>query len=108
MTELSTRAAVVLGLAIVALLLTGRRKPARAWRPTPRDRRAIALNHRGQPVVVPVDHREARIYRRTPLWRRIAAASGLGVVTAIGGVLVALATAVGVAWLVTTVTGRLR
>jgi hypothetical protein len=108
MTELSTRAALVVGLAIVALLLSGRRKPARAWRPTPRDRRAIALNHRGQPVVVPVDHRDARIYRRTPLWRRIVAAGGLGVITVVGGALAAVATAVGVAWLVTTVTGRLR
>ncbi len=59
-------------------------------------------------MVVPVDHRDARIYRRTPLWRRIVAAGGLGVITVVGGALAAVATAVGVAWLVTTVTGRLR
>lgn len=112
MTEISTRAAVVVALALVALVLAGRRKPARPWRRAPRGGHgqvgAWAVTNRGDHVLVPVEHREVELYRRTPWWRRLVAVSGLGVIGTLGGALAALAIAVGLSWAVTTLTGMLR
>lgn len=69
---------------------------------------AWAVTHRGQQVLVPVEHRRVELYHRAPWWRRAIAAGGLGVISAVGGLLAALAVAVGVSWTVTTLTDLLR
>jgi hypothetical protein len=110
MTEISTRAAVVVALALVALVLAGRRKPARPWRRAPRGQQvgAWAVTSRGQHVLVPVEHRHVELYHRPPWWRRLLAVGGLGVISTVGGVLAAMAVAIGLSWMVTTLTGLLR
>jgi hypothetical protein len=110
MSEISTRAAIVVALALLALVLAGLRKPARPWRHAPRGGRmaAWAVTNRGQHVLVPVEHRDVEIYHRTPWWRRLLAAGGLGVISTVGGLLAALAVALGLSWTVTTLTDLLR
>lgn len=94
---LTIRAALVAGLAIVALLLTGWRKPARAEPRTPRG----PLRREAHGVVV--DHLDTPSYRRPGVIRRLlalAASGGIGIVT---GVLIAIITsfaiAIAVIWL---------
>ena len=88
---LTIRAALVVGLAIAALLLTGWRKPARAETRSPRG------TARRQPVGVLVEHHDAPAYKRPGPIRRVlalAASGGIGLLT---GVLTAIAIAFGVA-----------
>jgi hypothetical protein len=75
-------------VAILALLLLDRLKPSRASRAPARARR------RGQPVgdVVMMEDQTV-LYRRTPIWKRVFAFSGLGVVSIVLGVLLAMAVA---------------
>jgi hypothetical protein len=94
---LTVRAAFIAGLAIVALLLTGWRKPARA---EPRSPRGAS----GRPASgIVVDHLDAPLYRRPGVVRRVLAllaSGGIGVLT---GVLLAIVTsfaiAISVIWL---------
>ncbi|MEO6653885.1 MAG: hypothetical protein ABIP17_14655 [Ilumatobacteraceae bacterium] len=81
---LTIRAAFIAGLAIVALLLTGWRQPARAETRTPR-----GPLRRDAPAI-PVDHLDTPSYRRPGIIRRLlalAASGGIGILT---GVLVAI------------------
>ena len=94
---LTVRAAFIAGLAIVALLLTGWRKPARAEPRSPR-------GPSGRPSVgIVVDHYDAPPYRRPGVVRRLlalVASGGIGILT---GVLLAItvsfAVAIAVIWL---------
>lgn len=99
-TELSTRVAWIAALAILALLLAGRRKPARAWRRPPRDPRRAA-------PLVPVKHAPTTLHRQAGVLRRLLGLVGLGTFAVTTGALVALAVSVTVAWAVTTLTGML-
>lgn len=94
---LTVRAALIVGLAIVALLLTGWRKPARAEPRSPR-----GPLRRDAPAIA-VDQTDVPDYRRPgPLRRLLAlvASGGIGLLTGVlGAVVVAYAVALAVIWL---------
>ncbi len=94
---LTIKAAIIVGLAIAALLLTGWRKPARAEPRSPRG----ALR-RGSVGVV-VDHYDTPRYRRPGPIRRVlalTASGGIGVLTGVlTAIVVSFAVAFAVIWL---------
>jgi hypothetical protein len=101
---ITLRAALIAGLAMVALLLTGWRKPARAEPRSPRGIVERGLVYRTGPAPgVPVDHLDAPEYRRPGLVRRLLAAVASGGVALLIGVLMAIvvsfAVAMAVIWL---------
>ena len=103
-TELTTASAWIAGLAIVALIATGWRKPARATPALPaRDARHVA-----SPGVDDLLEDAAPIHRGTPWWRRIVAVFGSSVIAVVIGAVLATVVAVGVAWTVITLTTMLR
>jgi hypothetical protein len=93
---LTVRTAVIAGLAIAALLLTGWRKPARA---EPRSPRASGRTASG----FVLEHHDAPLYRRPGPIRRLLAAVASGGIALLTGVLsaivVAFAFAFAVIWL---------
>jgi hypothetical protein len=93
---LTIRAALIAGLAIAALLLTGWRKPARA---EPRSPRAP----RGRSSGIVVDHVDTPLYHRPGIVRRVVAAvvsGGIGVLVGVLAAIVASFTvAVAVIWM---------
>jgi hypothetical protein len=99
---LTIRAAFIAGLAIVALLLTGWRKPARAESRSPR-------GPLGRPTSgVVVDHFDTPQYRRPGIVRRLfalAASGGIGVLT---GILLAIVTSFAIAIAVIRLTNLLQ
>jgi hypothetical protein len=88
-------------LAIVAIILAGRRKPARATRRLPR-------NPRWMVPALPIEEAPTKPYRRAGLIRRVFASGGLGVVAVVSGALAAIFIAALAAFAVTTLTGMLR
>ena len=94
---LTVRAAFIAGLAIVALLLTGWRKPARAEPQTPR---AAASRQRAGVVV---DHFDTPQYRRPGVIRRVLAllaSGGIGLLTGVlAAIITSFAIAIAVIWL---------
>lgn len=101
---ITVRAAVIAGLAIVALLLTGWRKPARAEPRSPRGVMERGLVYRtGPPPGIAVDHLEAPEYHRPGPVRRLLAAVASGGIGLLFGVLTAIvvsfAVAMAVIWL---------
>jgi hypothetical protein len=110
MAEISARAAVVAALALVALVLAGRRKPARPWRRAPRggDALAIAVTRRGERILVPVQQGTFEFERRMEWWRRVLSLGGLGATAAVLGTLIAIVLAAGVAIAIGTLTDLLR
>jgi hypothetical protein len=102
-TDLTTRAAWMVGLAVVALLFAGWRKTARATPRPPRVRRAVV-----GPAGFEVSEVEAPYHRRTPVWRKVWSIAGTTVITVVLGA--ALATVIGfsAAWTVTTLTELLK
>jgi hypothetical protein len=102
-TELTTACAWIAGLAVVALIASGWRKPARA---TPAFTRARRFPRRGAAVAV-LDG-AAPIHAGTPWWRRILAVFGSGVIAVVMGAVLATVTAVGVAAAVIRLTTLLR
>ena len=103
MTELTTASAWIAGLAIVALIAAGWRKPARA---TP----AFARVRRGprRPTSVALLEDAAPLHRGTPWWRRLIAVLGSSVIGVVMGAVIATVAAFGVAWSVITLTTMLR
>lgn len=105
---LTTRAALIAGLAVAALLFTGWRKPARA---EPR-------SHRGHPVAgrpvprsrqgIVVEHHDAPLYRRPGPARRTVAAALSGGIGMLVGTLTAIVLAFGVAFSVIWLTNMLK
>lgn len=98
---LTIRAALILGLAIAALLLTGWRKPARAEARSPRGARDDTVGRGG--VGFTVDHIDTPQYRRPGVIRRVlalAASSGLGILTGVlAAIVTSFAIAMAVIWL---------
>lgn len=94
---LTVRAAFIAVLAIVALLLTGWRKPARAESRSPRG----PLRREASAVIV--EHHDAPAYRRPGVMRRVlalGASGGIGVLTGIlSAIVVSFAVAMAVIWL---------
>ncbi|HEY5663450.1 MAG TPA: hypothetical protein VIS05_05380 [Ilumatobacter sp.] len=100
---LTVRAAFIAVLAIVALLLTGWRKPARAEPRSPhRPAGAGDGRHRASQGVA-VDHHETPAYRRPGPVRRVlaaAASGGIGVLTGVlSAIVVSFSIALAVIWL---------
>jgi len=95
--DLTIRAAFIVGLAIVALVLTGWRKPARAEARSPRGPLTRPTNG------VVVDHYDTPQYRRPGIIRRILALAASGGIGILAGVLLAIVTsfaiAIAVIWL---------
>jgi len=94
---LTTRAAVIAGLAVAALLLTGWRKPARA---EPR-------SHRARPGLA-VEHHDTPLYRRPGPLRRLLAAALSGGIGLLIGTLTAIVLAFGAAFSVIWLTDLLK
>jgi hypothetical protein len=94
-TEVTTAAGWIAGLAIVAMIAAGWRKPARATADPARARRPARA-----PVGIPLAESRAPLYRPASLWRRLwalAASSAMALVTgALLATLVAFAMAYGV------------
>ena len=94
---LTVRAAFIAALAIVALLLTGWRKPARAESRSPRG------PLRRDTAGIVVEHHDAPAYRRPGVLRRVlalGASGGIGVLTGvISAIVVSFAIAMAVIWL---------
>lgn len=101
---LTVAAAWIAGLAIVALVFTGWRQPARAQ---PRTRRGATGTAGAIGAAVEVDHEPGEVYRRPgPLRRLLAAAAGLGI-TIVTGAVVAIVLAFALALTVIRLTGLL-
>jgi hypothetical protein len=88
---LTIKTAFIAGLAMVALLLSGWRKPARA---EPRSPRAP---FRRDPTGVPVEHHDTPVYRRPGPIRRVLAAAASGGIGVLTGILLAIVTSFAVA-----------
>jgi hypothetical protein len=92
------RAGLIAGLAIVALLLTGWRKPARAEPRSPRGvvERGLVYKTGPAPGVV-VDHLDTPEYRRPGVVRRMLAALASGGIAILFGVVTAIVVSFGIA-----------
>ena len=99
---LTVRTAIIAGLAIAALLLTGWRKPARA---EPRSPRGVA---RREPHAIAVEHHDAPLYRRPGPIRRVLAAAASGGIAVLTGVLSAIVIAFAFAFAIIWLTDLLR
>ena len=106
---ITMRAGLIVGLAIVALLLTGWRKPARAEPRSPRGvvERGLVYKTGPAPGVV-VDQLDTPEYRRPGLVRRILAAVASGGIAILFGAVAAIVVAFGVAMAVTWLTDLLK
>ena len=102
-TELTTDSAWIAGLAIVALIAAGWRKPARATAGSPRGSRRSRER-------LPIDLVEAptEIHRRTPVWRRVWALFASSAIAVITGAVVATFIAAAIGYSVVTLTDMLR
>lgn len=102
-TELTTAAGWIAGLAILALIASGWRKTARAATDPARARFVRRL-----PDQVPVVEQKAPLAEHTPLWRRVwavIASGGLALcIAAVAATVIAFATA----WIVITLTDMLK
>lgn len=100
LTELTTASAWILGLAIVATIAAGWRKPARATVPVARGRRT------SRPAVgvreVPTD-----TYHGTTVLRRLWAVVAGSTLSLISGAVLAIMISIGLAWSVITLTNKL-
>jgi hypothetical protein len=94
---LTIRAAFIAGLAIVALLLTGWRKPARAEARSPRG----PLGRERSGIIV--DHLDTPAYQRPGIVRRalaLIASGGIGLLTGVlAAIITSFAVAIAVIWL---------
>jgi ABC-type nitrate/sulfonate/bicarbonate transport system permease component len=103
-TNLTTQAAWMAGLALLALVLAGWRKNARATTPTPRGEPNLPA--RWDPI--PIAEATTSLYKRPgPLRRLLAAAAGSAIAVLIGAVL-AVVIAFGTAFAVITLTDLLK
>ena len=96
LTDVTTRVSIVALLAMVALLVIGWRKPAKARRRTPRGIDDSSLGVGSEPLDL-----QERVARKT------LDALGLGAISFVAGVIAAITLSVSVAWLVTTFVSRL-
>ena len=100
LTEISTRVAVVAGLALIALLVVVRRKPARYGDHSPRD-----LVDWSTDTVDDDTSTEALALR--PWRRRGLEMVGLGAIAIFGGIMVAIVVSLSISWIVTNFLNRL-
>lgn len=101
--DLTIRAAVIAGLAIVALVLTGWRKTARA---TPKTSRGNTSGPGAAPIIV--DRHVTAPYRPPNPARRLIALLSSSAISIVVGAVIATVTAFAVAVVVTTMTNLLK
>jgi hypothetical protein len=102
-TDLTTASAWIAGLAIIALIAAGWRKPARATAVSPR---AFRRDRVRTPIIV--EEAPTKLHRRTALWRRVWAIVASGVIAVVTGVVIATLVSAGIAFTVITLTTMLR
>ena len=103
------RAGLIAGLAIVALLLTGWRKPARAEPRSPRGVMERGLVYKSGPAPgVVVDQLDTPEYRRPGVARRVLAAVASGGIAVLFGAVLAIVVSFGVAMAVIWLTDLLK
>ena len=99
-TFVTTWALAIAAASIVALLFVDRAKPSRP------KRRAARARRRGQPFeAIGVIEEPTLLYRRTPIWKRVFALGGVGVMSVVLGALLAMVTAVVVIAVLTLLAG---
>ena len=103
-TDLTTQAAWMAGLAILALVLAGWRKNARATARTPRGE--PFLRRRWEPI--PIAETTTSLYKRPGPLRRVWAAAASSALAVIIGAVLAIVIAFGTGWLVITLTDLLK
>jgi len=101
--DLTIRAAVIAGLAIVALVLTGWRKTARA---TPKTSRGSRSTPRQVPILV--ERQATPPYRSPNPAKRLVALVSTGGISVLVGAVIATITAFAIAVIVTTMTNLLK
>lgn len=101
--ELTTASAWIAGLAIVALIAAGWRKPARASAPTAREGRRSR-----QQIPVELAEGEAYLHDRTSLARKIWAIAASSTLAVVIGAVIATVVAFGIAFTVIRLTDMLR
>ncbi|HQZ33760.1 MAG TPA: hypothetical protein PK020_05000 [Ilumatobacteraceae bacterium] len=102
-TEVTTAAGWIAGLAIVALIAAGWRKPARATADPARARRPSSA-----PAGVEVKEVRAPLARRSPWWRRLWSIAASSVLAVWIGAVVATVIGFGTAALIITLTNMLK
>ncbi|MGB8859340.1 MAG: hypothetical protein WCC60_08790 [Ilumatobacteraceae bacterium] len=102
-TEVTTAAGWIAGLAIVALIAAGWRKPARATADPARARRQATA-----PTGLEVAEVRATLARRSPWWRRLWSLLASSVLAVWVGAVMATIIGFGTAWLVITLTDMLK
>ncbi|MEQ1702036.1 MAG: hypothetical protein ABMA25_18150 [Ilumatobacteraceae bacterium] len=102
-TEVTTAAGWIAGLAIVALIATGWRKPARATADPARARRPLRAA-----AGVEVAELKAPLARRSPWWRRLWSVLAGSVLAVWVGAVLATVIGFGTAWAVITLTNMLK
>jgi ABC-type nitrate/sulfonate/bicarbonate transport system permease component len=102
-TELTTDSAWVAGLAILALIAAGWRKPARAAMVPAR-----ATRNRRQPPPIELFESATEMHQRTPLWRRVVAVFASSAIAIVTGAVIATIVAAGLAFGVVRLTDMLR
>jgi len=99
---LTTRAAIIAAVAVLAAILAGWSKPARA---TTRWHRGLREPRRGGGV--PVEQQPTPAHRTSGPLRRVTAAGLLGGISLLTGALIAIITAYGAIWAVVSLTDLL-
>ena len=102
-TELTTAAGWIAGLAIVALIASGWRKPARAATNPARARMQSGIPDRANVV-----DEKAPLAEHTPLWKRVWAVVASGGLALWVAAVAATVIAFGTAWIVITLTDMLK
>jgi hypothetical protein len=100
-TDITLRAAVVTMAALVVLILVSNNRPARA-------RLWVPVSRRRAPGPVRLERLPVPIYRSPRWWERLAAATGLTVISAVTGAIIATIIAGALVYAVTTLTGMLK
>ncbi|MEX0848551.1 MAG: hypothetical protein WD023_12300 [Ilumatobacteraceae bacterium] len=101
--EVTTASAWIAGLAIIAMIAAGWRKPARATAAFTRERRSSRA-----PRPVPVAETHTRMHRRTPVWRKVWAILAGSTLAIVLGAVLATLISFGVAYSVYTLTQMLK
>lgn len=102
-TDVTTAAGWIAGLAIVALIAAGWRKPARATADPAR-----ALRPSRAPVGVPVEEAPTPLYRPASVWRRVWSLAAGSVIAVISGAVAATVLGFGFAYVVVTLSTMLK
>ncbi len=102
LSELTTASAWIAGLAIVALIAAGWRKPARASAAT------VRAGRRSRLPAVGLDETDVELHRGAGLWRRIWSVIASGGLAVMIGAVVATVVSFGIAFTVIRLTDMLR